>query len=178
MKQSVRWLAMASLGALGALGTSSVAGAQAGVTLGTEYGLGGIARFGNRAALEVGAGLAPVLALNLTVSEDSKIYFPLAIGGKISFPLRGPDHEKPMGLKLGVTHNGVLGTGFGGGIDLVLGREPTVILGAGIMYYGDAQQGLTDRVNKDTGSNYTTVIDESVNVQPAFSISIIWPRKR
>ncbi len=161
-----------------ALAIATPAAAQFGVTLGTEYGIGGYGRFGNRAALEVGAGLAPVFAFNLSVSEDSKIYFPLAVGAKLSFPLRGPDHERPLGLKLGVTHNGVLKTGFGGGIDFVLARDPLVMLGAGIMYYGDAQQGLTDRVNKDSNSNYTTVVDESVNVQPVVSISISWPRPR
>jgi len=153
------------------------AGAQFGVTLGTEYGVGVYGRFGNRVALEVGAGLAPVFALNLTVSEDSKIYFPLAAGAKLSIPLRSADHERPLGLKLGVTNNGVLKTGFGGGIDFLLARDPLVILGAGIMYYPDAQQGLTDRVNKDSQSSYTTVIDESVNVQPAVSVSIAWPRR-
>lgn len=152
------------------------ASSQVGLTAGTEYGFGAYGRFGPRVAVEAGVGFAPLLALNLTVAEDSKIYFPLAVGAKLSIPVSGPDAPTPISVKFGITHNAILKTGFGGGITARVGER--LVVGGGMMYFPKAQEGLTDKVNEDTGSNYSAVVEESIAIQPVVSVSVLLGGRR
>jgi hypothetical protein len=149
---------------------------QVGLTAGTEYGFGAYGRVGSRVAVEGGVGFVPLLALNLTVAEDTKIYFPLSIGAKLSIPVSKPDATTPIGVKFGVTHNAILKTGFGAGITAKVGQR--LIIGGAIMYFPKAQEGLTDQVNKDNNSNYSTVIGESIAIQPVVSVSFLLGQRR
>lgn len=149
----------------------SRAASQVGFTGGTEYGFGAYGRLDQALGVEAGVGFAPLLVLNLTVSEDSKLYFPVAVGAKLTIPISKPGSPTPIGVKFGVTHNDILKTGFGGGITARV-RERLVI-GGGIMYYPQAQEGLTDKINEDSGSSYTEVVGASFAIQPFVSVSVL-----
>ncbi|MBI3004814.1 MAG: hypothetical protein HYY49_05295 [Ignavibacteriales bacterium] len=153
---------------------ASVSHAQFGLTAGAEYGLGVVSRFGQRVAFEVGAGFVPLVVFNLTVSTESKLYFPATAGVKISIATTKPEEEYRLGIKVGAAYNQIIKTGFGGGIDYEVSPSSGIVLSAGIMYFPEAQQSLTDKINQERNSNYITVVGESIAIQPFASISIIF----
>lgn len=149
----------------------SRAASQVGFTGGTEYGFGAYGRLDRALGVEAGVGFAPLLVLNLTVSEDSKLYFPLAVGAKLTIPVSKPGSPTPIGVKFGVTHNDILKTGFGGGLTARV--RDRLVIGGGLMYYPQAQDGLTDKINEDSGSSYTEVVGATFAIQPFISVSVL-----
>jgi hypothetical protein len=151
---------------------------QVGLTAGTEYGFGAYARVGTpQVAVELGAGLAPFLFIGSDSYDDYvKLWFPVAAGAKLSIAVSKPDDPDRFGVKFGVTYNGILKTGFGGGVDYRVGRSPDVILAGGLMVFPDAAQGIVDRFNEDEGTSYTkdNMTISLGEVQPFLSISIVF----
>ena len=106
---------------------------------------------------EVGAGFAPLLVFVDVFPGDDifELYMPATLGAKINVLLREVDEDGRLGVKFGVSHNSITGTGFGGGADYQFGREPTIVLSGGLMLYPDAEEKLRKRINKDKGTAFT-----------------------
>ena len=146
--------------------------AQVGLTVGTEYGIGGLARIGTeRIIVEAGAGLAPLFVF-VTGVDELEFYFPFTVGAKLSIAASKPESPNRFGVKFGVSYNGILKTGFGGGVDYEVSQNPSIVLAGGIMYFPDAKQGVTDHYFEDTGN--AAAFEESLAIQPMLSISIIF----
>lgn len=161
------------------LSLASFAKGQAGLTFGTEYGIGFVAQVGSHATkLEIGGGVVPFLFFATSTFGDdiTKIYFPGTIGAKLSFGTKKSDDENRLGIKLGVSYNTLIKTGFGGGIDYQVAKDPKLVIGGGVMIYPDAKDELRARINEDEGTNYT---DEEFSAplasfQPFVSFSILF----
>lgn len=137
---------------------SSIACGQVGLTFGTEYGMGVLARLGPSAAkVEFGGGVAPLLFLaSFSNGENTlRLYMPGTVGGKVNFRVNDSDLEDRLGIDVGVSYNTLLGIGIGGGGDIQLGGHPMFLIGAGVMIYPNAREGLLDRFNEDENTRYT-----------------------
>jgi len=146
--------------------------ARMGLTAGTEYGLGAVARIGsNDMLVEAGGGLAPFWVF-VTGVDELEIYFPFTVGAKLSIATTKGDNPNRFGVKFGISYNSILKTGFGGGVDYVVSKDPQIVLGGGLMYYPGAVEGVTDKYREDTGR--TAVFGEEVGIQPAVSISVFF----
>lgn len=135
-----------------------IAFTQVGVTVGTEYGFGGIVRIGSyKTTAEFGGGFAPFFFfMNVIGGNDiTKLYFPLSGGGKLSFALTDENDPQRIGLKFGASYNSLIGTGFGGGIDYKVSKKDPIYIAAGIMIYPEAKRLIIERINEDDGTHYT-----------------------
>ena len=135
-----------------------IAQAQIGVTAGTEYGIGGIARAGSHnVTVELGGGFAPFFFyLSVIGSRDiSHLYFPGVVGAKLSFALTDEQDPHRAGLKFGATYNSLIGIGFGGGLDYKVSKKDPVYIAACLMIHPSAKQLLVDRLNEDEDTNYS-----------------------
>jgi hypothetical protein len=151
--------------------------AQVGLSLGTEYGLGGYVRAGTYPVkVEAGGGVAPTLVfINVMYGEDIfKIYFPATVGAKISFAVTDKDNPDRLGIKAGVSYNGLLRVGFGGGADYEVSHSPTVIISMSLMYFPDAKAGIAEAINKDDGTHYTESSLTMVPLFPVINLSIVF----
>jgi hypothetical protein len=158
-------------------GAPIVLRAQAGpaITLGTEYGFGGLVAAGNRAVrFEIAGGFAPVLfyASGTSGGDILKIYFPAAVGAQVGFALGDSTNERS--LKLGVTYNTLIKLGVGGGLDIRL--RPKLRLAVGVMVYREAKELLVARVNKDDATSYSADSFSAplAGVQPFGSVTIFF----
>jgi hypothetical protein len=153
--------------------------AQAGFTAGTEYGIGVVARAGTHDVMfEVGGGLAPLFFFaQVTYGDDiTKLWFPFTAGAKLSFGISKPDEPNRLGVKAGVSYNGILKTGFGGGVDYEISQAPRVVLAGGFMYYPQAKKSVVEKLNDEDGTSYTeeSLTATLLELQPIVSISIIF----
>lgn len=170
------------------LSLNSLAIAQIGLNFGTEYGLGVIAQAGSEEIkLEAGGGLNPLLVVwsitksgfGFGSSSETKIkfYLPGIIGAKLNVKLSGDKNENRLGLKLGVSYNTIIKTGFGGGLAYdMIGKKNRVIISGGIMVFPKADDELLARLNEDEGIFYNQddVSAVLLNIQPFIGLSILW----
>jgi len=161
--------------------------AQIGINLGTEYGFGVITQTGSEAIkLELGGGISPLLvAWSITssgfgyTSDEVKIklYFPGVVGAKLNIKLSGEEKENRLGLKLGMSYNTILKTGYGGGVSYdMIGRKNTIVISGGIMLYPKADDELLARLNEEEGTSFTKNEATAflLDIQPFVSLSILW----
>jgi hypothetical protein len=153
--------------------------AQIGLTAGTEYGFGGIARVGSYPLIvELAGGLAPVFVFVSVLGGDdvTKLYFPFTIGGKLSFAVSDKDNPNRFGIKGGISYNGILRLGFGGGGDFVVSKSPEIVLSGCLMIFPEARKGIVDQINADEGTHHPESWLEGglMEVQPQVSISVIF----
>ena len=155
------------------------AGAQTevGLTGGTEYGFGAIATTGSRAVqFEAGVGLAPVIFVATVIGGESifKVYFPVAVGAKVSFAINKPGDGNRRAIKVGATYNSLLKVGVGGGLDFRMSDRLKV--SGGVMIYPKAKERLIQQVNKDDGSNYDVDAFSAplANVQPFVGFALFF----
>lgn len=162
-------------------GITTLAYGQAGVTCGSEYGLGFIAQIGPpEVKLEVGAGvLFFVFFANVAYGEDiTEVYFPATVGAKLSLDTVQAEDENRLGIKLGMSYNTLFKTGYGGGIDYQIHKAPKLVIGGGVMIYPAAKDELLARLNKHEGTSY---MDKDFSapwakVQPFISFSVLFDK--
>ena len=161
--------------------------AQVGLNLGSEYGMGMIARIGNGpVALEAGAGVN-ILFVGWQIERYNgfgssketylKFYFPGTFGGKLDLKLSGDPGKDRLGLKFGATYSTVMKTGYGGGISYTSPRKSnTLLISGGVMIFPDADDELLQRLNEEENTFFTPndVSAVLLTVQPFVSISILW----
>jgi hypothetical protein len=144
-----------------------------GVNIGNEYGIGLIVRAGsNRIYFEAGGGLLPLFAFwdvqgigGASSETYFKLYFTGAFGGKVNIALTQPDKDR-LGLKLGVTYNGLIKFGYGGGLDYRVSPDPDIMISGGFMYYPDAYDTLFDKLKSEENKDF--IKDESSEVLVGF----------
>lgn len=152
---------------------------QVGLTLGNEYGIGGILKIGSdNLKIEAGGGLAPFLFFVDVIGGENitKLYFPITIGGKINFRISVSESDNRLGLKFGCNYNNLIGIGIGGGVDYQINRDPNLYLGAGAMIFPDAKEKLRVKINSDENTNFseTEFSAPLASFQPFVSLSILF----
>jgi len=156
--------------------------AQVGLTLGTEYGLGGIVQVGSPAVkLEIGGGAAPLFIIwqiqdiyGINDEVYFKFYFPGRIGAKLNFALSHP-RGKRLGLKLGVCYDTIMKTGVGGGIEYQFKKKPrNIVFSGGFMIFPEAYDELLNQLNEEEGTNYSKddVTSVLMNFRPYMSVTL------
>ena len=167
---------------------NSLANAQIGINLGTEYGLGAIVQAGTEEIkLEAGGGLNPLVVVwsitrsGYRISSSSetivKLYFPGIIGIKLNLKLSGEKNKNRLGLKFGISYNTILKTGFGGGLAYdIKGMKNTITITGGMMIFSKADDELLVRLNKEEGTFYTNneVSAVLLTIQPYIGFSVFW----
>jgi len=154
--------------------------AAIGPVAGTEYGFGALARVGSsRLQLELGAGIAPVIAYVMVIggSDIFRVYLPATVGAKVSFGLRGAEQGGGLQAEVGGNYNGILGVGVGGGINYRRARSRLLVSG-GMMIDPQAKDRLRSRINADEGINISDTDFQSALtfLQPYVSVAIMFGR--
>lgn len=165
-------------------GFTSSSLSQVGLNLGNEYGLGLIVQIGSpQTKLELGGGLTPLFVYwqitDIWGSNDEtylKFYFSGTLGAKLNLALSNAEKDR-LGLKLGISYNTIMKTGFGAGIDYNISQKPkNIVISAGLMIYPKACDELLNRLNEEEGTNY---INEDVsavlmNFRPFVGLTIFF----
>jgi hypothetical protein len=166
------------------LGFTSSSLSQVGLNLGNEYGLGLMVQLGTpKIKLEFGGGLTPLFVswqiTDIRGSNDEtyfKFYFSGTFGSKINFALSNPEKDR-LGLKLGISYDTIMKTGFGAGIDYNISQKPkNIVISGGFMIYPKAYDELLNRLNDEEGTNYSNedVSAVLINFRPFVGLTIFF----
>jgi len=166
------------------LGFTSSSLSQVGLNLGNEYGLGLMVQIGSpQTKLELGGGLTPLLVYwqitDIWGSNDEtylKFYFSGTIGAKLNFALSNPEKDR-LGLKLGISYDTIMKTGFGAGIDYNISKKPkNIVISGGFTIYPKAYDELLNRLNEEEGTDYSRddVSGVLMNFRPFVGLTIFF----
>jgi len=167
---------------LSGLNASSIA--QVGLNLGNEYGLGLMVQIGSpQTKLELGGGLTPLLVYwqitDIWGSNDEtylKFYFSGTLGAKLNFALSNPEKDR-LGLKLGISYDTIMKTGFGAGIDYNISQKPkNIVISGGFTIYPQAYDELLKHLNEEEDTNYSKedVSAVLINFRPFVGVTIFF----